>query len=122
MTDIIEFPIDITKLKKCCKCLIVKDISEFYFGGGPCKLCRSNTYKNKYIKEEPRIYHRIKDGQKVLLTAISGKKTCFSCLVEKDITEFYGKGNKLGSCKTCVLIKNKKQYENKKTKIFPNLN
>lgn len=117
--DVIEFPIDITKLKfkktkKCCKCLIIKDISEYYYAGGPCKSCRSinNKINYNYVKEtKPRMYHKNINGQRILLTVINGKKTCINCLIIKAVTEFY---DDLGSCKACVSLKRKEQYNLKK--------
>lgn len=133
MSDVLELPIVITKTynkningkivnlskingkKTCVVCFIEKDISEFYDVGGCCKLCRKNKYKEKSLTKKivenyQRLYYKNINGQNILLTAINGRKICCNCLIEQDVSEFYGKGNKLGLCKTCTLIKNKKKY------------
>lgn len=90
--------------KTCIKCLVEKDISEFYKSKGPCKECK----KSQKI-EKSRLYYREIDGKKILLSEVNGKKTCMQCVTEKDISEYYGKRCH-GICKEC-------RYKNRIDKI-----
>lgn len=131
--------------KKCNKCNVVKDVSEFNKRKGSkdgfrnqCKLCvkkynrvyhKVNKYKlskkNKEYRESKltaeQIANRLCEKKKLKLFK-EGKKRCTKCLIIKNTNEFHksttNKNGFASHCKVCRNEKNKKYEKANKDKIY----
>jgi len=50
--------------KKCCRCAVVKPMSDYYAGGGACKLCTTTRKREQYAVRPPEQVERKRNNLK----------------------------------------------------------
>lgn len=123
------------ELKKCCTCKELREISFFSKNKSAkdglkpyCKQCakeRGKKYREKnredILKKKKEWYEKTKLNKETRTKEAleKGTRICTVCGIEKDITEYYKRGNGgfYAQCKQCQLEK-QQEYHNKKRDII----
>lgn len=92
-------------MKKCVKCLEIKETQQFNIGRNQCKSCRL-----KYKQSLPKKNHPVSVTE----------KSCTACQVVKPALDFHSNGDFTTGlypyCKSCALVKQQEKYQRNKEK------